>query len=171
MAASASGMGSVGSALGGVVSDIGSVVGAGYTIAGEEAAVQGFQTAAGIAFNNSEEARAAGKLQQVQTARQVYQVGSAAAAATAANGLKLEGSAASILRNTAAQGAVANQLIGTQTQINVNGYLQQMSADQTEAQQAEDAAQAARTSQKFGEFGAVVEGVTAIAETAAMVAA
>jgi NADPH:quinone reductase-like Zn-dependent oxidoreductase len=165
---SASGVGQVGSAIGGVVSDIGAYVGAGYTEAGEEAAAQGFGEAAQIAYQNSQEAEAAGKLQQVQTARQVFKTEGAGIATAAGNGLKLEGSAASILRGSAAQGALAGQLIGTQTQINVNGYISQMQSDQAEQQQAEDAAAAAKASKTGDLISGVISGVTAVAEVAAM---
>lgn len=136
--------------IGAAVSEIAGAIGAGSTIAGFEAAKEGFVQAGQIAYNNSQEALAAGRLQQIQTARKVYQTGGAGIAATAGNGLRLEGSAASILRNTAAQGAVAKQLIGTQTQIEVNGYLAQMAADASEARQAEASANAARASRTGG---------------------
>jgi hypothetical protein len=162
-------IGQIGQAIGGAVTDIGQYIGANYTIAGEEAAAKGFQTAAQIALENSQEAEAAGKLQQIQTQRQVYMTAGAGVASAAGNGLKIEGSAMNIMKSTAAQGAVAGQLIGTQTQINVNGYMQQMAADTAEMQQAQDAANAAKSSKTFDLIGAGIQGVTAISEIAAMV--
>jgi hypothetical protein len=170
MAFSAQGIASASGSLGGAVSDIANAIGASSTIAGEEAAAQGFGQAATIAYENSQQEEAAGKLQQVQNARQVYKVGSSGIAAAAGNGLKLEGSAASILRNTSAQGAIASQLIGTQTQIEVNSYISQMQADYAEQQQAEDAANAA----KVGKLGALIGGginaVTGVAQIDMMAA-
>lgn len=170
MAVSAQGIGAATSTAGGAVSDIASAIGAGATAAGDEAAAQGFGQAATIAQQNANEAAAAGKLQQVQTARGVYKTAGAGIAAAAGNNLKLQGSAASILANSMAQGAVASQLVGTQTQIEVNGYMQQMQSDLTEQTQAEDAAKAAKDAGIGSGIGAVLKIAGTVAEVAAMVA-
>jgi hypothetical protein len=168
---SAQGAANLGSGVSGVVQDIGAYVGAQYTIRGEEMAAAGFDEAANIAFLNEEQASAAGKLQQVQTARQVFKTAGAGIASAAGNGLRMSGSAENILRNTHEQGAIANQLIGTQTQIEVNGFIQQMKADQMEAQQAREAAAAAKSSQIGDLIGAGVNAITSGVAAAGMAGA
>lgn len=153
--------------IGGAAADIGQSIQAGYTAQGDLIAAQGFEKAGQIADQNAFEAQAAGKLQQVQLARQVYQTVGAGEAAAGANGLRLEGSVANLIRSTGSQGALASQLLNTQTQINVNGYLQQAQADYTEEAQANEAAEAAKKAASGSILGSVIKGVIGLASVVA----
>ncbi len=157
------------SAAGGAVADLYAAKAAGHTASEQEVAASEFGAAANIAFQNSQEAGAAGKLQQVQNARKVFQVSGAGMAAAGANGERMSGSAMNILRNSHEQGTIASQLIGTQTQIEVNGYINQMQADFAQQQQAEEMAQAAREQQKGDIIGSIIKGVETVAAVVATV--
>jgi hypothetical protein len=129
--------GQAASGIGGIAAGAESIAGAAgdiMTAQGEEEAAGLFGQAATIAENSSIQAQFAGRLQQTQNARAVLQTQGTATAAAAANGARTGGSVGAILRSNASQGALAQQLIGENTQINVNSYMQQNIAD-TEQQQ------------------------------------
>jgi hypothetical protein len=156
-------------AAGGVAQDLAAANAAGST-AQEQAVASGeFGAAANIAFQNSQEASAAGKLQQVQNARKVFQVSGAGIAAAAGNGERMSGSAMNILRNSHEQGTIAGQLIGTQTQIEVNGYIDQMNADFAQQQQADEMKKAAEEQKKGDFMGAIIHGVELVGAAVATV--
>lgn len=133
----------------------GTAIGDWATAHGEEQAASLFGEAAQIAGQSATEEQAVGKLQQVQTARQVMLTSSSATAAAAAGGLRIGGSAAAILRSNASQGAFANQLIAENTGINVNSYLQQQTAAQAEQTQALTAAKAEGIAAEGASIGAI----------------
>ena len=154
--------------IGGAFTDLAAAQAGRTTASGELAAAAGFGQATQEAYSNEQQTEAAGKLQLIQQQRQLYQVGGTAQAQTAGQGLKLEGSAASILRNTAAQGAVAQQLTSTQTAINAAGYMAQMQSDTQEQMQAMEAEKAAKGAASSGLIGGLIKGVTAVAGAVAM---
>lgn len=133
------------------------------TAAADTAAAGLFGQAATQAAQNAQISEASGKFQQVQTARQVSMVQGTAAATAAGGGLRLSGSVAAIMRSNAQQGAVANQLIGLQTGINVNSYMEQSEADKAEQTQALGAAAAAEAAAKSSGIGAIFSGVGGLA--------
>jgi hypothetical protein len=150
------------SSAAGAVSSFAGAAGDLITAAGEQQAAGLFGQAATLAGQSATEEEAVGKLQQVQTARQVMLTQSNATAAAAANGLRISGSSADIIRSNAQQGALANQLIGENTQINVNSYLEQQIADQEEQEQAETAASAAKKAASGGFLGGILQGLGAV---------
>lgn len=141
--------------IGGVFSDLGQAASSQMTAAGETAASAGFGQAAGFAFNNYQQTEAAGKLQLLQEQRSLYQVGGQQQAQAGAQGIKMEGSAANIMRNSAQQGAVAQQLTSSQTNINAAAFLAQMQADNQEMVQANAEATAAKSASGMADLGAV----------------
>jgi hypothetical protein len=157
------GLSGAASGIGGAVSDLFSAQNDQTTAQGETAAAGLFGQAATQAAQNAAIAESSGKFQQVQTARQLSLTQGAATAYTAGGGLLLRGSAASILRSNAQQGAVAQQEIGMQTGINVNSYLEQSEADKAEQAQALAAAQAAEAAAKSSGLGAIFSGLKGIA--------
>lgn len=149
------GFGAVGSGIG----QIGAAAGDLFSAAGAGAAAAQFGKAATLAKQNAQQETAAYKLQQVQTARTVYQTIGTGIADAAGNGGMMTGSAAAIARSSAQQGALATQLIGTEGQINVNSYLAQQQADL--AQQAE--AEAQQRADEAGAVGGFIGGAVSIA--------
>ncbi len=156
--------------IGGAVNDIFAAQGAEETAAGETAAAGLFGESATLAAQNAQEAEGIGKFQQVQTARQVSLAQGSATAAAGAGGLRIGGSAGAIIRSNAQQGAVASQLVGMQTNINVNGYLEQEQADKAEQVQAEAAAAAAKSAAAGDKIGGFFSGAGGLVSAAGAVA-
>lgn len=152
---------------------------AGQTLQGTAQAIQGFGAAAGdlitasgdtqaaalfgqaatIAGQSATEAEAVGRLQEVQTARAVMQTQGQVMGAAAAGGLRIGGSAAAIIRSNATQGALAQQLVAENTQINVNSYMQQKLADTEQEESATAAAAAAKSAAGYAEIGGIIGGI------------
>lgn len=81
--------------------------------------------------------KASGQLKLLAQQRQTYQMLGATRAAAAGNGLKLSGSAESILRSNAGNAAIERNLIGINNEIAVKGLLEQEQQAKEEAQGAE----------------------------------
>ena len=161
-------MSGITSEVAGVATGIGNAVGDLFTVSGEEQAAGLYGQAATAAGVSATEEQAAGRLQQIQTSRQVNLIQGTAQANAAAGNLKIGGSAAAILRSNATQGALANQLTGEQTQINVDAYMQQQLADKIQQSNAEAAAKAEKAN-AFGSFiGAGIDAIGAVAAIAAL---
>lgn len=129
------------------------------TAQGDTQAAALFGQAATIAGQSATEAQAVGKLQEVQTARQVMMTQGSVTAAAAAGGLRIGGSAAAIIRSNAYQGALAHSLIAENTQINVNSYMQQQIADQEQQESATSAASAAESGAGYAKIGGIIGGI------------
>lgn len=154
--------GSLGSLAGGVQA-IGGAVGDIFAAQGSGIAAAQFGQAATIAGQNAQQATEAYKLQEVQTARQVYQTTGTDIAAAGANGGMLTGSAASVVKSNTMQGALANQIIGLQGRINVNSFLAQQQADEAQQQEAEQQQKA----QEVGAIGGILGGALSIGKAIA----
>jgi hypothetical protein len=83
--------------------------------------------------------------------RQLYQTLGTGRADIASSGLKISGSAADVMRSSAAQGAVTRDLIGLQGEINEQGLLAQSRA-------AEDQATGAEVGGTLGGIGQILGG-------------
>jgi hypothetical protein len=166
--------GQAASGIGGIAAGAESIAGAAgdiMTAQGEEEAAGLFGQAATIAENSSIQAQFTGKLQQVQNARAVMMTQGTAMTAAAAGGLKIGGSAAAILRSNAGQGALANQLIGENTQINVNSFMQQNIADTEQQQNALSQADAEKVAAAGAGIGGaldIIGGIVSIAGSGAL---
>ena len=162
------------SEVGAGIQSVGAGVGAFGAAAGDLFASKGASEAAA---SYGEAARAAqqeaniagytGLVQKSMAARQLYQTNSTASADTGANGLRMGGSAAAIVRSNTAQGALTQGLIGAQTQVNVIGYEAQAQSDLAQQQQAENLAASSKSSGLFSSIGGAISSIAGIGEIAA----
>lgn len=109
--------------LGGAVSDI-------FGAIGDKAEAGAYSEASTLAGQNAQIAAASGRIQQVQSDRQIYQSIGGSKADVAGAGLAASGSALDVIRSSTQQGALQKALIANQTSINVNGYQEEASAYQ-----------------------------------------
>lgn len=84
-----------------------------------------YSDAAKYASQNAIIAQEAGDIKKEQASRQIFKVIGAQKAEYAGAGLTGGGSAQEVLRSSVQQGALEKAIIGEQTQIDVNGYLEQ----------------------------------------------
>lgn len=143
-------------AIGAGVSGLGSLLGGFATADADNAQAQGYDTAANYAQMNSLLAGESGGIQELQAARQIQRTEGTQIATAAGNGLKLGGSAASIVRDSTQTGALQEGVIGLQTSINVTNYEEQQQALHGAAQAAKAAAKSAETSGIMGGIGGVL---------------
>ncbi len=121
-----SGIGSFGAAAGDLITQNGYYTAAKhYTNAGN---LEG--EAATIFGENANIARASGAIQESQAKRQIYRSESSTEAAAGGAGLRGGGSVGDILRSSTQQGALQLGLLGANSQIQVNSYLQQQKSAQ-----------------------------------------
>lgn len=121
-----SGIGSLGAAAGDLITQQGYYNAARhYTKAGN---LEG--EAADIFGQNAGIARASGELQKSQARRQIYRSESSTEAAAGGAGLRGGGSVGDILRSSVQQGALQLGIIGANSEIQVNSYLQQQKGAQ-----------------------------------------
>jgi|GEM_PF-3416344 len=121
-----SGIGQIGAAAGDLITQQGFYKAAQhYTQAGN---LEG--EAATIFGENANTARASGAIQTSQAKRQIYRSESSTEAAAAGAGLRGGGSVGDIMRSSVQQGALQLGIIGANTQIQVNSYLEQQKAAQ-----------------------------------------
>lgn len=127
-----------------------------------------YQTAGAIAGSNAALETVSGRIQQLQAARTVATTMGAQVAGTASSGLATSGSALAGLRSSYQQGRLTDQLISTQTGINVGGFLEQQAAAKGEADAAGIAATAAAALASSERTAAGTATTSAASETAAL---
>jgi hypothetical protein len=120
-----------------------------------------YQMGEASARNSAVAAGEVGKIEEFQLQRKVNLSESATRAGAASNGLAESGSVGSILRESAMQGANANQNIMYSTELKVDQYNEQANA-------AEMQASAARTAASGAITGGIIKGVTGVAQIASM---
>lgn len=96
-----------------------------------------YSTAAKIATHNEYLSTLQGKIEQSQAQRQVNLVSGQEASSYTGNGLALQGSAATVMRNTAQQGALQHAIIGMKAGAQSEGYLEQANQFKKMAQAAD----------------------------------
>ncbi len=106
------------SAAGGAVSDL-------FGGLGQLSAAKGYKKAAKLAGENAIIAQQSADIQRVQTEREVYKALGGIQADVGGAGLVMGGSALDIIRASAQQGALAENLVSMQGAINVKGYQQE----------------------------------------------
>jgi len=148
---SAQGVSSAIGDFGGAVSDL-------MAVGGMQQEATAFGQAAALEEQNKQIALESGAIQQMQQQRQELKVVGAGQADVAGNGLAASGNALDVYRNSMAQGALASQLTGVQTQVNANSYEAQAGAYRGEQQAAESAAKA----KQAGGIMSAIGGVAAI---------
>jgi hypothetical protein len=129
------------------------------TAQADEAQAQAFDIAAQFAVVNEHLAGEAGGLKELQSARQQEQVQGKQMATAAGNGMKIGGSALSIVRDASQQGALDRGVLGLQTSINVTNYAGQAAAAQAQAAASRQAASAAQTGGILGAAGGIIGGI------------
>ena len=166
--------------LGGLATGIGSFISSGYTAqaqqdlaAGDFSAATDYGLAANIAQQNVSIEKMTVGIQEAQSNRKIYQTESTERAATGGAGLE-GGSAGDLMRSSMQQGALANQLIKTQGNIQENAYQEQVvgyQGMQASSNAAGNAAlQNAQAAQTTGIFG-LAGGVLGVLSSAAIIGA
>ena len=148
--------------VGGIVGGIGSLFGGFGKSDAFQAEAQGFATAAQFANENATLSGEVGGLQELAAARQIQHVEGSQVATAAGNGLHLSGSALSLIRDSASQGALAEGQIGLRTAIAVTNYQGQAAADLAQQQAAQAQASAAETGGIFGALGGAIKAIPLI---------
>lgn len=123
--------------------DIGSAYSAFAEVGSYHASQENYKNAAALAQQNEAMAGASELIKASQTQRQIDMTLGATRAGIAGAGFQESGSALDILRSSQEQGALAEGVIRTNGQIQVNSYAAQVAADQSMAKAAGAAAQAA----------------------------
>jgi hypothetical protein len=100
---------------------------------GDYAEATSYGNAASIANANARLATVSGQIQQSQEGIKIYKEISGQQADVAGAGFGNSGSAIYLMRASAAQGALANQLIGTNAELASGGYSSQAAASQAQA--------------------------------------
>jgi hypothetical protein len=144
--------------IGSVATDFGAAAGDLFSAAGSEAAAQDYSKAAGDAQKEAVYATYGGQLQLAQQQRTAYQTISAGQATGAANGMRMGGSAANIMRSSQAQAALAGQTITANAGIQAEGYQEQAEGLEAENQ----SASATARSDEAGAAGNAIGGVIGV---------
>lgn len=163
------GVGAIQSA-GGAVADLYAAQGATTSAAADEAAASEFGSAAALAGQNALIYQSSGQIQQAATKRALYQTQGTASADVGANGLRMSGSAADILKSNASQGAIQLAMQQAQTGINVTGAQEQQTAYEAEQTQATGAAKVAEAAASGDTMGSIIGGISTVAEIAGAIA-
>lgn len=111
--------------LGGAVSDIFGSFGSKKMAEGDRLAAGMYGRAAGISRQNETLQKFATGIEETQQAREAFKVIGKQIAGVAGAGFESSGSALDLLRSSSSQAAVANQLVATQGQIQMNTYEEQ----------------------------------------------
>lgn len=107
---------------------IGDIFDAAGDIAGGFIEGQGQFEAAGYYKQAADLTKLSTGIKEMQATRQIYQALGQGRSDIAASGLKNSGSAADVMRASAAQGSITRNLIGIQGRIEETGYMAQYSA-------------------------------------------
>lgn len=150
----------------GLVGGISSLFGAGTslfsgmaTAQADEAQAHAYDIAAQFAEQNAHLAGEAGGLKELAASRQQQTAQGKEVAAAAGNGLKIGGSALSIIRDASQQGSFERGVIGLQTSINVTNYMGQAAAAHAQAEASRQAAKSAETGGFLGAAGGIIGGI------------
>lgn len=152
--------------IGGAVSDIFGGLAADKSEASYRAAAAQYRKAAGLATENLATTEQSYGVRQLQTQRQIFQTNGTIQANLAGNGFALSGSGADILADSARQGTLQHQLLQQQEGIDINNLNAQIGSLNLQATQADQAADAAKSSGLLSEISGAIKGVAGIAQLA-----
>lgn len=138
--------------------DFGTAVSDLYAAQGAAATASADEQAAALEKQNIQIEKESVNVQKTQQERQQYQSMSGTVAEAAGAGLSTSGSISSILRSSAAQGALAKNLIGIQGQIQENSFQAQEVSFTGQA----EAAKAAESGDEFGAGFSAIGGVVSM---------
>lgn len=150
-----------GGSLSGGISDVGSAVSDLFAAEGDQAEAKNYEQAAGLATEEAQFTQLTTGVQEIQQQRQITQALGSETAGYASSGMAMSGTALDVLQSSAEQGALAKQMTQFKGEQQVAAYDEQ-AASYTEM------ADAAKNASKGGVFGAIVQGVAAIANFAAI---
>jgi hypothetical protein len=148
-----------GGSIAGGVSGIAGAVSDLFASQGDQAEAANYEEAAGLATQEAQFTKLATGIAETQQARQIEQAVGGVQAGYAGGGLALSGSAGDVLRESAEQGALAQQM--TQYQ-----GMEQVASYQEQAASYNNMAEAAKKASQGGIFGAVLQGAAGIANLA-----
>ena len=126
---------------------------------GEQEAAQLFGEEATVGQQELKYEKASTAIQQTAAQRQIYQASGQNVAGAAAGNLSESGSALNVLRMTKQQGAIQQQLIGTQGEINEAGTQMQIYS----AQASQDQANATANAETMAGVGGILGGLGTLA--------
>ena len=149
--------------IGGAVSDLFGAQADRYKAQGDVIEGQNYRLAASLAEQNVQYTEASTALKESQQARQTYQVISGQRADIAGAGGQESGSALDLLASSTQQGAIAQQVIAQQGQIQEAGYQEQATSYTNMASAADIAAQAERTAATGADITAGIKAIAGIA--------
>lgn len=152
------------SGLGDIVTDLGSAVGDLFGSQGNAAEANSFSSAATLATQNAQLTAASTRIQETQTARQLFQTEGTQEADVAGAGFTESGSALDLLKSSMQQGSLAKSLVNIQGAIQENSYAAQAGAYSGEAAAAKEASQAGTISAIGAIGGALVNGSGALVD-------
>lgn len=147
---------------GGAVSDLFAAKGYGFKAQGARIEQGMYTEAAGFADENVEFTKASTDIKLQQQERENLKLIGGQQADVAGAGFAASGSALDLLRDSASQGSLAKQVLGSQGQITEAGYEEQAKALRSQADAAGVAAQAADEAQKGANISSAIKGVAAI---------
>lgn len=141
--------------------DLGGAVGDLFDAEGATQSAASYRTAAKFSGTNAALEQASGAIKLAQVTRQGY-LGIGQTSSDVANaGFSMSGSGLDLLRSSRQQATLAQALTTEQTQVDVNSYKEQQSAELSQASSADTAAQ--------GDiFGSILKGVGTVLSIAAL---
>jgi hypothetical protein len=148
---------------GGAVDDLFAAKAYRFKAEGNRIEQQGYLQAAEFADKNVKYTDMSTGIKEVQAMREISKTMGGQEADIAAAGFSESGSALDIMRESAAQGALTQAVIGEQGEITKEGYRQQAQSFRLQAEAAGVAYDAARTAATGAEISAGIKGVTALA--------
>lgn len=166
-------MGAIDSAFsnaGSAVSDLFAAKGFAFKAQGARIEQGMYTEAAGFADENVEFTKASTDIKLQQQERENLKLIGGQTADVAGAGFAASGSALDLLRDSASQGSLAKQVLGSQGQITEAGYEEQAKALRSQAEAAGVAAQAADEAQKGAGISAAIHGVAALVSAGTAIA-
>lgn len=159
-------LGGVFDSFAGAAQDLFGAEGSKATAESQRAAAAGYRAAAVKAKENLDITEQSYGIRQLQTSRAIFQTQGSISANIAGNGFREAGSAADILADSAAQGALQKSLLSKQGSIDMNNIQTQIASLNLQAEQADRAADAADDSSLFGQITGAIKIAAGIAKTA-----
>lgn len=150
-----------GGSISGVFSGIGGAVQDLYNAQGDRAEATNYDDAEKFALQEADFTKSSTNIKEMQAQRQITQAIGGVEAGYAGSGLAMSGSAGDVLRESAQQGALTTAAIQYQGAETEQGFRDQATSYSIMAD-------AARGAAKGAQFGAVIQGISAIANLATL---
>lgn len=122
-----------------------------------------YMQAASVSEQNAAVEAQSTAIQEVQAQRKLYSTVGGQQAEVAGAGFGASGTALDLMRSSAEQGALTQQVTQLQGSLNVSAYQQQAAAETGQAQSAETAASAETSAAGYAQASGVVSGIEGVA--------